>query len=217
MKRIWSLMAVLALAVGLLFAGSTPEKAEATVTWPVKVEAEASNLRITYDGDLLFAGCRSSVGYSAGRITNEAVSYDPFPMSGSNMYCDAAMGEAIASDGTVFGTVLDSTATLRRLQAVKNGRVKWTFDLQWVDGCPGNARPWNTYNVESLSVGADGNLYFVALPTASNCPSYVVGVDVYTGEQLPITHNKATGRTVIVCAQKYGHMMTKSSYLSPPA
>lgn len=187
MKRIWSLIAVLALAVGLLFAGSTPEKAEATVAWPLQIPSSAYGMNVASNGDdILFTDCGN--GYTNGRITDDTTRYDP-ALVGSTLSCQSTTGtELVAKDGTAYLTHWDSSASVNQLVAVKNGRIKWSTDLTWAGGCSGNAWPWSSYNPESLSVGADGNVYFVAIPTVGDCPAYLVGINAYTGQRLSITH-----------------------------
>jgi len=178
---------VLCFAVMGLVAISPAQQASATISWPLELETYANNAKVLENGSVIAASCINGDNrYASARIVGDNDPVYDFPLSGTNFTCwQDRLSAAISDDGTLYGTVYNSSTTISSFSAVKNGRVKWSTPLAWADDCPNGGPAWNNYsgsNIRNVSIGADGNIYLIAAPDALYCDAFLLGFDAYTGE-----------------------------------
>ncbi len=187
-RRIWSALLVLCFVVAGAVGFAPMQPASATTSWPVQLETDPTFVQAADSGMLVAASCSTDGGYTT--LWPEATTVPPYdyPLTGTSFICwqDASSG-AVRPDGAVYGATYNSTTTVSSFTAVKNGRVLWSTPLSWADDCPMGGASWNNYsvgNIKDVSTGADGNVFFIAAPSALYCDAFLIALNPRTGDLL---------------------------------
>lgn len=176
---------IAALGIGI----SAPEVTYATPPDSVVIENSTVNDVVAYDGGFVAFGCTS---YS-GRLNSTNATYvgqadqvrNTIPsVNDSGLNCTNSVQMAL-SDGTLFGVHYSTTQNVAELVARKNGRELWRTDVSSPTNCYTTSSVTYEMRPNSMSEGADGNIYTVMVPmdlTPQGCNDRLMGFDRHTGQ-----------------------------------
>lgn len=171
------------------FVTSTPSSATSVTTWPVKVPNSATQQVIAHsESNLTMFECamatqRSLVThYRNGQLqTGQNSTYYDYCLSDISSAQGATM-----EDGTSY--YWDSDGGQYYIVAQKNGVEMWRINMVHPNDCASwiSGKQSGEMNFQSVSIGADGLLYGLIVPTAyagqPNCFERLVAIDRKTGQ-----------------------------------
>lgn len=192
MKKSVAAIAAIALVATVLSVSSRPDPARATVPTPVEYEdIRIDNVTAHTNGNLTMLSCNHldapNAYYTKGDGT--IISSTPSWNDGAGT-CSSSNMDEVSLDGMMF-TFRNKTTSPQAstLMAWKNDRLVWTQDITSPVNCTGTSYVSYLTRAASMSIGPDGNLYFIATaqPEGSGykaCPDRLMGLAMSTGNVL---------------------------------